>query len=103
MIQMKKRSVIISLVVAILMICASALAMGSKQVEQTAVVSGTVSNTITAGTVVQSGDSLVEISTLTGTASAARATVDGTVKQVLVRQGDEIKTGQIVAYIEQSE
>ena len=100
---MKKSNIIIALVVAILMICAAALAMGGKQVEQTAVVSGTVSSTITAGTVVKSGDSLVEISTLTGTASAARATVDGTVQQVLVKQGDEIKSGQIVAYIEQSE
>ena len=100
---MKKSKIIIALVVAILMICAAALAMGGNQVEQTAVVSGTVSSTITAGTVVKSGDSLVEISTLTGTASAARATVDGTVQQVLVKQGDEIKSGQIVAYIEQSE
>ena len=100
---MKKSKIIIALVVAILMICTAALAMGGKQVEQTAVVSGTVSSTITAGTVVKSGDSLVEISTLTGTASAARATVDGTVQQVLVKQGDEIKSGQIVAYIEQSE
>lgn len=103
MIQMKKRNIIIVLVIAILTICAVTLAMGNKQVEQTAVVSGTVSSTIIAGTVVKSGDSLVEISTLTGTTSAARATVDGTVKEVLVKQGDEIKAGQVVAHIEQSE
>lgn len=85
------------------MVCAGSLAMGNAQVEQKAVVGGTVSYTITAGSVVKSGDSLVEISTLTGTTSASRATVDGTVKQILVKQGDEIKAGQVVAYIEQSE
>lgn len=100
---MKKRSIIFIFAIAIFMICAAGLAMENKQVKQTAVVSGTVSSTIAAETVVKSGDSLVEISTLTGTTSAARATVDGTVKQILVKQGDEIKAGQIVAYIEQSE
>ena len=100
---MKKRNIIFILVIAIFMVCAGSLAMGNAQVEQKTVVGGTVSHTITAGSVVKSGDSLVEISTLTGTTSASRATVDGTVKQILVKQGDEIKAGQVVAYIEQSE
>lgn len=100
---MKKRNIIFILVIVIFMVCAGSLAMGNAQVEQKAVVGGTVSHTITAGSVVKSGDSLVEISTLTGTTSASRATVDGTVKQILVKQGDEIKAGQVVAYIEQSE
>ncbi len=95
------------LIICVLMICmilvgvAVAMATENKQVEQKAVISGTVVQTVVVGTVVKSGDSLIEISTLTGTTSAARATVDGTVGQVLVRQGDEVKPGQVVAYIEQ--
>jgi hypothetical protein len=50
-------------------------AMGNKQVEQKAVIAGTVSSTVAEGTTVKMGDSLVEISTLTGTSAAARATV----------------------------
>ena len=49
------------------------------------------------------GDSLVEISTLTGTSAAARATVNGVVSQVLVNTGDEIKPNQVVVYIEQAQ
>ncbi len=99
---MKKRNLICILMICmILMGAAVAMATGNKQVEQKAVISGTVVRTVAAGTAVKSGDSLIEISTLTGATSAARATVDGTVGQVLVRQGDEVKPGQVVAYIEQ--
>ncbi len=99
---MKKRNLICILMICmILMGVAVAMATENKQVEQKAVISGTVVQTVAVGTVVKSGDSLIEISTLTGTTSAARATVDGTVGQVLVRQGDEVKPGQVVAYIEQ--
>ncbi len=99
---MKKRNLICTLMICmILMGAAVAMATGNKQVEQKAVISGTVVQTVATGTAVKSGDSLIEISTLTGTTSAARATVDGTVGQVLVRQGDEVKPGQVVAYIEQ--
>ncbi len=101
---MKKRNLICTLMICmILMGAAVAMATGNKQVEQKAVISGTVVQTVVTGTAVKSGDSLIEISTLTGTTSAARATVDGTVGQVLVRQGDEVKPGQVVAYIEQQQ
>lgn len=100
---MKKRNIVFILSAVIFMVCAAALAMKNTQVEQKAVIGGNVSYTVTVGSVVKSGDPLVEISTLTGTTPAARATVDGTVKQILVKQGDTVKAGQIVAYIEQLE
>lgn len=45
----------------------------------------------------------MEISTLTGTSTAARATVNGVVKQVLVKVGDNITPNQVVVYVEQLE
>lgn len=97
---MAKRNIVIALLVCMLFVAAAAFANGNKAVAQNSVISGTVTHTVSVGTVVKSGDSLVEISTLTGTTSAARATVDGTVTQVLVKQGDTINPGEVVAYIE---
>lgn len=101
---MKKKYVILSAFIAlILLVTTVGLAMENKQVEQKAVIAGTVSSTIMEGTSVKMGDSLVEISTLTGTSAAARATVNGIVKQVLVKVGDNITPNQVVVYIEQVE
>ena len=96
---MKKRYIIFVLVFVMMIGAAAVYAMDSGQTEQKAVISGTVVQTIAVGSAVKSGDSLVDISTLTGTTSAARATVDGTVSQVLVKQGDTVHPGQVVAYI----
>lgn len=98
---MKKRYLVFVLLALIMAASAVACAMEGAQVKQQAVISGTVVKTAAVGSAVRSGDSLVDISTLTGTASAARATVDGTVTQVLVKPGDEIAPGQIIAYIKQ--
>ena len=97
---MKKRYIVFVLVLCMMMAAAAACAMESSQVEQKAVISGTVAQTIAVGSQVKSGDSLVDISTLTGTSSAARATLDGTVSQVLVKPGDQVSPGQAVAYIQ---
>ncbi len=99
--KVKKRNIIFIFLLCLFMFGAIAFAMENKQVGQEAIIGGTVSKIVTVGTVVNSGDSLVDISTLTGTASACRATVDGTVEQVLVNVGDNITSGQIVVYIKQ--
>ncbi len=99
---MKRKYLILSTIIA-LMLTTVGLAMGNKQVEQKAVIAGTVSSTVAEGTTVKMGDSLVEISTLTGTSAAARATVNGVVKQVLVKVGDNITPNQVVVYVEQLE
>ena len=101
-IEMKRKYLILSTIIALILLTTVGLAMGNKQVEQKAVIAGTVSSTVAEGTTVKMGDSLVEISTLTGT-SAARATVNGVVKQVLVKVGDNITPNQVVVYVEQLE
>lgn len=100
---MKKKYLVSAMLMLMLLITTVGLAMENKQVEQKAVLSGTVTTVITEGSTVKVGDSLVEISTLTGTSAAARATVNGVVSQVLVNTGDEIKPNQVVVYIEQAQ
>ncbi len=100
---MKKKYLVSAMLMLMLLITTVGLAMENKQVEQKAVLSGTVTTVITEGSAVKVGDSLVEISTLTGTSAAARATVNGVVSQVLVNTGDEIKPNQVVVYIEQAQ
>ena len=102
-IEMKRKYLILSTIIALILLTTVGLAMGNKQVEQKAVIAGTVSSTVAEGTTVKMGDSLVEISTLTGTSAAARATVNGVVKQVLVKIGDNITPNQVVVYVEQLE
>ena len=100
---MKKKYLVSAMLMLMLLITTVGLAMENKQVEQKAVLSGIVTTVITEGSTVKVGDSLVEISTLTGTSAAARATVNGVVSQVLVNTGDEIKPNQVVVYIEQAQ
>ena len=97
---MKRKYLILSTIIALILLTTVGLAMGNKQVEQKAVIAGTVSSTVAEGTTVKMGDSLVEISTLTGTSAA---TVNGVVKQVLVKVGDNITPNQVVVYVEQLE
>lgn len=63
------------------------------------VLGGTVTWTVPVGTHVEEGSELVRISTLTGSSAAARANMAGTVREVLVRPGDVINKGSIVARI----
>ena len=100
---MKRKYLILSTIIALILLTTVGLAMGNKQVEQKAVIAGTVSSTVAEGTTVKMGDSLVEISTLTSTSVAARATVNGVVKQVLVKVGDNITPNQVAVYVEQLE
>ncbi len=73
-------------------------------VAQTSTLSGTVSaqGLVLQGAVVREGQVIVAIESVAGVASAARATVDGTVVEVLVKPGDRVKSGQIVARIKPS-
>lgn len=97
---MKKRYIILTCTVLLILIAAVGWAMENKQIEQKAVLSGTVTSVISEGSSVKMGDSLVEISTLTGTTAASRATVNGVVSKVLVNIGDKIVPNQVVVYIE---
>lgn len=54
---------------------------------------------VSVGTVVKEGQVLVMVRTFAGNAPAARASVDGTVEEVLVVPGSQIIAGQIVVRI----
>ena len=71
-------------------------------VEQKSVLSGrvTAEDLVTAGTSVKEGRILARVTTVTGTAPAARATVDGVVQEVLVKPGDTIRAGDVLARIQ---
>lgn len=58
---------------------------------------GEVTWTVEAGTEVSEGAELVRVATLTGEIAAARAPVDGTVAGLLVKPGEQIAAGTVVA------
>ena len=61
--------------------------------------SGDVTWTAAVGTQVSEGSEIVRVSTLTGEAVAARAVENGSVSAVMVKPGDKIFAGQVVARI----
>ena len=86
--------------IVICLLAGSLLAMASAAVDQVGVLSGTVTTSVAVGTAVREGDTLVRVGTLTGSVPAARATTKGVVTEVLVKQGDSIKIGDVVARVE---
>lgn len=71
-------------------------------IDQQSVLAGRVApqNLVSVGAPVKEGTILVRVESITGAAVAARATRDGVVHEVLVKPGDLIKVGQVVARIE---
>ena len=71
-------------------------------IDQQSVLAGRVApqNLVSVGAPVKEGTILVRVESITGAAVAARATRDGFVHEVLVKPGDLIKVGQVVARIE---
>lgn len=95
---LRKQTMIVA-VIAVLLIAGSLLVTASAAVDQIGVLSGSVTDVATPGTTVREGDILVRVDTLTGPLPAARATMNGVVAEVLVKSGDSIKIGDIVARI----
>lgn len=93
-----RRTAVIFLAVIFLLAGAGAV-WASSLTAVTSSLSGQVTWTAEAGRQVEEGDEIVRISTLVGEAAAARATVSGTVHEVLVKKGDMLSAGQIVAHI----
>ena len=71
-------------------------------IDQKGVLGGRVlsQNLVTAGTSVKEGTVLASVESITGAAVAARATRDGVVREVLVKPGDMVRVGQVIARIE---
>lgn len=71
-------------------------------VPQTSSLTGTVvaDGLVAKGMRVSEGQILVKVTTIAGTAAAARANCSGEVISVSVRPGSNIKAGQVVAFIQ---
>jgi biotin carboxyl carrier protein len=98
----RKTSLLWLTVVLVLMAGLWSVASASATVDQRSVLAGrvTAQDLIPVGTHVRQGDILVQVETITGAQPAARATADGVVSRVLVRPGDNIGVGDVVARIE---
>lgn len=93
----------IGVVVVLLTLCATFwVVSASSAVDQKAVLSGRVlpMGLVASGTIVREGSPLLFVDSITGAVPAARATTDGTIREVLVKPGDMVKTGDVVVRIE---
>ena len=97
---MKRFKVVMLLALIVLLIPATLFA--GQVVDHSSVLTGTVlaQGLVTTGQIVKQGDIVVMVDTIAGPAPAARANVKGKVTEVLVKAGDTIHVGQIVARIE---
>lgn len=71
-------------------------------VDQNGVLAGRIvaQNLVVTGTFVKEGTVLAQVESITGASPAARATRDGVVREVLVKPGDVVRAGQLIARIE---
>ena len=95
-----KKSILLS--VAVLLVATIWVASAGNLIDQNGVLAGRVvsQNLVTVGTSVKEGAILARVESITGPAVAARATRDGVVREVLVKSGDVIRAGQVIARIE---
>lgn len=96
-----KRKLLITALFVCLMAGGIHLAIAGSLTDVRSILGGTVAWTVPVGTRVEEGSEIIRISTLTGTTAAARASVAGTVQQVLVGEGDTVQKGTVVAKIGQ--
>lgn len=69
-------------------------------IDQKSVLSGKVHSAVGPGSAVREGDVLVVVDTIMGPSPAVRATVDGVVRELLVKPGSDIRQGQVAVRIE---
>ena len=93
-----------TIILAVVCFLAAAIWVGSASnlVDQNGVLAGRIiaANLVTVGTPVKEGAVLASVESIAGAVPAARATRDGIVREVLVKPGDRVKAGQLIARIE---
>ncbi len=96
----KKRILLVCLV--LMLAFATWTAAAGNVVDQRSVLSGTVlsQGLIWPGTMVKEGDVILMVQTIVGPAPAVRANADGRLKEITVRPGDYVRTGDVLARIE---
>ena len=95
-----KKSILIGVVV---LLSAMVWAVSANSlVDQRSVLDGRVvaQDLVQPGASVKEGRVLARVTSITGTAPAARATVDGMVQEVLVRPGDTVRAGDVLVRIQ---
>lgn len=70
------------------------------EIPAASVLSGNVVTVADVGTPVKEGDVLATVNSLAGPMAAVRATVDGIVKTVMVKVGEQVQQGTIVVVLE---
>lgn len=95
----RKQQAILLIVVSTLIISSLVSAAGAL-VDQKSVLSGKVHAAIGPGSVVREGDVLVVVNTILGPSPAVRATMDGVVRELLVKPGADVRQGEIAVRIE---
>ena len=88
--------------VAVLLAATIWVAAAENLIDQNGVLAGRVvaKNLTTVGASVKEGTVLMCVESITGAAVASRATRDGVVREVLVKPGDMVQVGQVIARIE---
>ena len=95
----RKWSVLFVMVILVVALSAWALATPIS-VDHASVLSGKVLSVAQPGDKVKEGSVLLTVGTLAGPNAAARAKVDGTVKEVFVKAGDIVRQGDLVVRVE---
>lgn len=96
---MFRKKMLIAVIAGLLIIAGSLLVTANPVVDQRGALSGEVISLVAVGAAVREGDPLVQVKTLTGPVTAARATTDGVVAEVIVKIGDCIKIDDVVVRI----
>lgn len=98
---MHRKHILILTVILLLAVSAWALAANSL-IDQRGVLTGKVAaqGLTFPGAILKEGEVLVYVDTITGPVPAARATVDCRVREVLVRPGDAIQSGDVLVRVE---
>ena len=92
----------ITILVALMLAATIWVVSATNLIDQNSVLSGRVvaKNLIAVGVFVKEGTVLATVESITGAAPVALATRDGVVREVLVKPGDMVRAGQVVARIE---
>lgn len=90
------------LLVAFLLAATIWVGSAANLVDQNGVLAGRIvsQNLIAVDSFVKEGTVLAQVESITGAAPVARATRDGVVREVLVKPGDIVRAGQLIARIE---
>lgn len=80
--------------------CSGAVSAAGELIMERAVLGGTILSVAAAGTKVQEGEMLAAVDTLAGPVPAAKATADGTVREVRAEPGQKVERAEIIAVLE---